>query len=63
MSKLKITYDSEGNQYIRYKHASYSCDKNINDIAYNGKCIVHKFDGEYREDSSDILIIRHIKTY
>ena len=39
MSELKISYDSEGNKYIRYKNASYSCDKNINDIAYNGKCM------------------------
>ena len=40
MSGLKITYDSEGNKYIKYKHAFYSRDKNIDDIAYNGKCIV-----------------------
>ena len=42
MSELKISYYSEGNKYIRYKNVSYSCDKNINDIAYNGKCIVYK---------------------
>ena len=48
MSESKISYDSEGNKYIRYKSASYSCDKNINYIAYNGKCIVYK-DG-FRND-------------
>jgi hypothetical protein len=36
--------------------AFYSCDKNINELAYNEKCIVYKFDGEYREYSSDIPI-------
>ncbi len=34
---MKITYDTGGNEYIRYKYASYSCDKNMDDIAYNGK--------------------------
>ncbi len=42
MSELKITYDSEGNKYIKYKYAFYSCDKSIDDMAYNGKCIVKK---------------------
>ena len=56
MSELKISYDSEGNKYIRYKNASYSCDKNINDIAYNGKCIVYTEGfGEYKGYCCDIL--------
>ncbi len=37
-----ITYDSEGNKYIKYKQEFYSCDKTIDDIACNGKCIVKK---------------------
>ena len=42
MSELNISYDSRGNEYIWYKNASYSCDKNINDIAFHGRCIVYK---------------------
>ena len=58
MSGLKLTYDSEGNKYIRYKHASYSCDKNINDIVLIGKCIAKKEFDKYKKLTfcSDILI-------
>ncbi len=38
MSELKITYDSKGKEYIVFKHASYSCDNNNNNIAYNRNC-------------------------
>ena len=47
MSELKISYDSDGNEFISYKNATYACEENINDIAYNGKCFVYSkgFDG------------------
>ncbi len=50
MSELKIAYGSisKGNEYIRYKHASYSCDKNINRLV--NRVDSRKSTGENRVD-------------
>ena len=61
MSELNISYDSKGNEYIPYKKVSYLCDKNINDIAYNGRCIVYKegFD-EYKGKLDNFFGMLHL---
>ena len=47
MDKIIVSNDSDGNEFISYKNASYACEENINDIAYDGKCFVYSkgFDG------------------
>ena len=32
MDELDISYDSDGNEFISYKNASYACEENINDM-------------------------------
>ena len=41
MVELDISYDSDGNEFISYKNATYACEENINDIAYDGKCFIY----------------------
>ncbi len=56
MDKLQIEYNSDNNEFISYKNASYACENDINDVAYNGKCFVYTkgFD-ENNGYCSDIL--------
>ena len=41
MDELIVSYDSEGNEIISYSNVVYTCEENINDIAYDGKCFVY----------------------
>ena len=67
MDELIVSYDSDNNEIISYKNATYACEENINDIAYYGKCFVYSkgFDGNngYCSDTlhkptfKDLLIV------
>ena len=67
MVDLDICYDSDGNEFINYKNATYACEANINDIAYDGKCFIYSkgFDGNngycskvlYKPTFKDLLIV------
>ena len=47
MVELEVEYNSDGSDFISYKNATYACENDINDVAYNGKCFVYTkgFDG------------------
>ena len=56
MIELEVGYNSDNNEIISYNNATYACENDINDIAYNGKCFVYTkgFDGN-NGYCSDIL--------
>ncbi len=41
MVELEVEYNSDGSDFISYKNATYACENDINDVAYNGKCFVY----------------------
>ncbi len=56
MVELDISYESDGNECISYNNATYACENDINDIAYDGKCFIYsKGFGTLNGYCSDIL--------
>ena len=47
MVELEVEYNSDNSEIISYNNATYACENDINDIAYDGKCFVYikGFDG------------------
>ena len=41
MVELEVEYNSDGSDFISYKNATYACENDINDIAYDGKCFIY----------------------